>query len=283
MAAQPETAPPEDVQPETAPPETAKPEKKAKPGKGKPEEAKLEDAKPGKAKLVKVEEDAKPEEAKPEDAKPEKAAWRRSLPFQKRAFDQKPESLWQLPLTAKQGLAAATTQCISLAALCVAISYLSWVELEYRAHSDDRLVMRWAVSYTFGVPFSLHSAYWLNTSAEEFNPVAPNFWEQDIMLWARDDWTQVDGIIAGSILALITGFTSFLLDFIEVKKLGRKRLIIAVALHILTDLNLVPMFPKDRELVDGGKLGKERTSAMVTWKSKIDLPQKQKQESDSAR
>lgn len=54
------------------------------------------------------------------------------------------------------------------------------------------------------------------------------------MLWARDDWTQVDGIIAGSILALITGFTSFLLDFIEVKKLGRKRLIIAVALHILT-------------------------------------------------
>lgn len=178
MAAQPETAPPEDVQPETAPPETAKPEKKAKPGKGKPEEAKLEDAKPGKAKLVKVEEDAKPEEAKPEDAKPEKAAWRRSLPFQKRAFDQKPESLWQLPLTAKQGLAAATTQCISLAALCVAISYLSWVELEYRAHSDDRLVMRWAVSYTFGVPFSLHSAYWLNTSAEEFNPVAPNFWEQ---------------------------------------------------------------------------------------------------------
>ncbi|XP_065454436.1 uncharacterized protein LOC122174210 isoform X2 [Chrysemys picta bellii] len=73
------------------------------------------------------------------------------------------EELWQLSRATQQSLAAATCQCLGVAALSIAISNLAWITLEtnvplHLLHRSEY----WAVIYVFGVPTRLQSQQWLN-------------------------------------------------------------------------------------------------------------------------
>ncbi|KAH1169933.1 transmembrane protein 127-like [Mauremys mutica] len=134
------------------------------------------------------------------------------------------EQMWQLSMATQQSLAAATCQCLGVAALCIALSSLAWIALE--TNVPLHLLKRseyWAVIIYFGVPTRLQSQLWLNETQST-----------EIVILSSDQWVFVDVMMGICYLSVLVGFIAFLLDFIEIKKLGVARLIIATVLHILS-------------------------------------------------
>ncbi|XP_074848190.1 uncharacterized protein LOC142012238 [Carettochelys insculpta] len=134
------------------------------------------------------------------------------------------QRLWQLSMATQQSLAAAACQCLGVAALCIAISNLSWIVLETKI--AKHLLQRseyWATIYVSGVPVTLRPQEWLNETGSS-----------DIVLLTSNQWVFIHLMMGICFLSVVAGFTAFLLDFIEIKKIGMVRLIIATVLHVLS-------------------------------------------------
>ncbi|CAM2113692.1 unnamed protein product [Caretta caretta] len=133
------------------------------------------------------------------------------------------EQLWQLSMATQQSLAAAVCQCLGMAGVCIAISNLAWITLETDMSFHQLRSEYWAVTYVFGVPVHLQSRQWLNETQSA-----------EIVLLSTDQWVFADLMMGSCFLSVLAGFIAFFLDFIEIKKLGVARLIIATVLHILS-------------------------------------------------
>ncbi|KAG6925145.1 transmembrane protein 127, partial [Chelydra serpentina] len=129
----------------------------------------------------------------------------------------------QLPRATQHSLAAAMCQGLGMAALCIAISNLAWITLETNVPLHLLTSKYWAVIYVFGVPVRLQAQQWLNETLST-----------EIVLLSSDQWVFIDLMMGICFLSLLAGFIAFFLDFIEIKKLGVARLIIATVLHILS-------------------------------------------------
>lgn len=68
------------------------------------------------------------------------------------------EQMQQLPLATTHSLAAALTQCLSLATFCVGVSLVHWIELSPSLSLQQAGMEQQWVSYTFGVPHNLRIA-----------------------------------------------------------------------------------------------------------------------------
>ncbi|XP_025035330.1 transmembrane protein 127-like [Pelodiscus sinensis] len=134
------------------------------------------------------------------------------------------EQLWELSMATQYSLAAATCQCLAVAALCIAVSNLGWIMLETTDHEPlQKRSEFWVAIYIFGVPIRLKSQQWLNQTSYS-----------DIILLRPNQWVFIHLMLGMCFLGVLTGFVAFLLDFIEIKKLGVARLIISSFLHILS-------------------------------------------------